>query len=273
MKEEFAAGPDGKADPDQATRARELVRDRFGRTSDAYASSHFHAQGESLRLLQELTSPEPEWRVLDVATGAGHTAMTFAPFVDEVVATDITQQMLDKTAELATGKGITNLRTRYADAESLPFEDSTFDLVTCRLALHHFPDRPQAAREFFRVTKSGGVLGFTDNFTVDDEEGLRLYNEYEIIRDPSHLHVPSLGDLQRLFTDAGFQLEETRIVKKEFEFHAWADRQNVSVTDKDRLLSMMRDFPASLQEFFQPRWTDETMYFLLHEAVIIGKKI
>ena len=257
---------------DSAREAKQTVQDRFGRTSDAYATSHFHAQGESLGLLRELTSPQSDWRVLDVATGAGHTALTFAPVVSRVVATDITQPMLEKTAELAAAGGFENVETQFADAEELPFDDGTFDLVTCRLALHHFPDRPTAAKEFFRVTKPGGMLGFTDNFTVADADGLRLYNEFEIIRDPSHLHVPALDDLKGLFLTAGFELAETRIVRKEFEFHAWADRQNVSDVDKEKLLTMMREFPECLQQFFQPRWADETMYFLLHEAVIIGRK-
>jgi protein-L-isoaspartate O-methyltransferase len=54
------------------------------------AAAAVHAQGPGLARLVELTQPQPEWRVLDVATGAGHTAFAFAPFVREVTAVDIT---------------------------------------------------------------------------------------------------------------------------------------------------------------------------------------
>ena len=61
-----------------------------------------------------------------------------------VVATDLTAEMLAKTAELAAQRGLANVETRPADAESLPFDDASFDLVTCRLAFHHFPNPRQA---------------------------------------------------------------------------------------------------------------------------------
>ena len=71
--------------------------------------------------------------------GGGHTALTFAPFVEKVIATDLTPAML-KTAEkfIREEKKITNVEFELADAENLPFEDSSFDLVTCRIAPHPF---------------------------------------------------------------------------------------------------------------------------------------
>ena len=58
-------------------------------------TSTVHAQGESLARLVELTNPQPTWIVLDVSTGAGHTALAFAPHVAHVVATDLTPQMIE----------------------------------------------------------------------------------------------------------------------------------------------------------------------------------
>ena len=124
------------------------VQTQFGPAADDYASSDVHARGESLRVLLEFIKPHVEWRMLDVATGAGHTALAFAPLVKRVVATDITPAMLSKTRELAAAAGIANLETRQADAERLPFADAEFDLLTCRLAFHHFPRPAQAMSEF-----------------------------------------------------------------------------------------------------------------------------
>ena len=86
--------------------------------------------------------PKPSWQALDVATGAGHTAAAFAPHVTRVIASDLTAEMLVEAAKLAKGKGLANMETAPADAEALPFEDARFDLVTCRIAPHHFPDIP-----------------------------------------------------------------------------------------------------------------------------------
>jgi ubiquinone/menaquinone biosynthesis C-methylase UbiE len=75
-----------------------------------------------------------------------------------VVASDLTQQMLDEAAKLAAMKGIANLSTALADAEALPFEDARFDLVTCRIAPHHFPDIPSFVAEVERGPEAGRHL-------------------------------------------------------------------------------------------------------------------
>ena len=246
---------------------------QFGAAADDYATSDVHAHGESLDVLLEWIEHEPHWHMLDVATGAGHTALAFAPHVAHVTAADLTEAMLRKVEELAAEQSIANIHVQSADAEALPYDDASFDLVTCRLAFHHFPNPPQALSEFARVLRPGGVLGFTDNFTVDDSTAAAYYNAYEKLRDPSHYRVPPLSELTTRIEDTGFQIESTRKLTKEFEFHAWADRQRVSSPDKQTLLDMMRHLPPALAPLFQPRWTDDTMYFSLWEAVVVGKKV
>ena len=115
-----------------------LVQEQFGKTAASYLTSTPHALGKSLERLVALTAPQKTWRVLDIATGGGHVAYTFAPHVERVWATDITQEMLDMVKGEAAKRGLANLRTTYAKAEALPFEDASFDLVTCRIAPHHF---------------------------------------------------------------------------------------------------------------------------------------
>ena len=73
---------------------KSLAQQRFGRAAADYATSEVYAKGASLQRLVELTEPKSHWRVLDVATGAGHTALAFAPHVAKVTATDITEEML-----------------------------------------------------------------------------------------------------------------------------------------------------------------------------------
>ncbi len=252
--------------------AKAKVRAQFGEAADAYAVSTVHAQGESLGLLIESIQPQPSWLMLDVGTGAGHTAIRFAPRVKRVIATDLTVAMVEKAAELAAKHHLRNIETKVADAEDLPFGDKTFDLVTCRLAFHHFPNPAKALQEFARVLKCPGTLGFTDNVTVEDLNAARYYNEFEKLRDPSHQNVVSFKVLCRLIEDASFQIQYTHEFAKEFEFHDWANRQHVLSEDKTRLLQMIRGMPEILQPLFKPRWTDTTLFFSLRETVIIATK-
>jgi ubiquinone/menaquinone biosynthesis C-methylase UbiE len=252
--------------------AKSKVRAQFGPVSDAYASSEVHARGESLARLVDEIRPEATWLVLDVATGAGHTALTFAPHVARVVALDLTGQMLVKTRQLAAQRGLEGVHTTAGDGEVLPFAAGSFDLVTCRLALHHFPGPQRAIRECARVLRPGGVFGLTDNFTVDDAGSARFYNAYERLRDPSHQWVCPLDELQAMLEAAGLRVAASVRLTKEFEFNAWADRQRVPPEGKVQLLAMMRALPPPLQPLFAPRWSDGTLYFSLWEAVLVARR-
>jgi ubiquinone/menaquinone biosynthesis C-methylase UbiE len=253
--------------------AKERVQAQFGRAAASYATSDVHARGDSLTILLDLARPETTWRVLDVATGAGHTALAMAPRVAHVVATDLTAEMLAETARLASERGLANLETRRGDAEALPFGDASFDLVTCRLAFHHFPHPETAVREFARVLRPGGTLAFADNITVEDPAGAAYYNAYEKLRDPSHHEVPPLSRLIALFETAGLHVEATRSFSKEFEFEPWADRMHVSPADKARLVAMLRDVLPSARPVLAPRFADGTAYFSLWEAVVVAHRL
>src|SRR5471032_310923 len=138
--------------------SKTVVQEQFGKNAAGYLTSTPHALGKSLERLVALTSPQKTWRALDIATGGGHVAYTFAPHVERIWATDITQEMLDIVKTEAAKRGLANLRTTYAKAEALPFEDASFDLVTCRIAPHHFDSIPEFLGEVHRVLKGNGVF-------------------------------------------------------------------------------------------------------------------
>src|SRR5262245_50067909 len=176
---------------------KSLVQEQFGAHAAAYVTSTVHAKGASLARLIELVKPERDWQVLDIATGAGHTALAFAPHVASVIASDLTEPMLEEAAKLATAQGAHNVATAVADAEALPFAAQRFDLVTCRIAPHHFPDIPTFVSEVARVLKPGGSFALVDNIEPDAEstpgfvpielrDAALIYNAFERIRDPSH---------------------------------------------------------------------------------------
>ncbi len=252
---------------------KDRVQAQFGRAAGAYVTSPVHAQGESLGILVDAVRPQPHWRALDVATGAGHCALAIAPRVAHVVALDLTEQMLVTAARLASERGITNLETRAGDAEALPFPDETFDLVTCRIAFHHFPNPARAVAEFVRVLVPGGTLGFTDNVAVEDAEAAAYYDAFERLRDPSHHEVPPLSRLIALFETAGVRVDVVRGLTKEHELHEWAARQRVSAADEARLFDMLRRLPPALAPLLAPRFAGGTAWFSLWEAVVVGRRL
>ncbi len=247
------------------------VQSQFGAAAADYATSDIHARGESLAAMLQEAQPQPDWTVLDVAAGAGHTAFALAPHVSRAVAVDLTEAMVRKTLELATARGLPNVRAAQADAERLPFAPRSFDAVACRLAFHHFPQPDNALREFARVLRPGGVLLLADSVTVDEPAAAAWYNAYEKLRDPSHYRVLSVTGLCELLAAAGFRVSATRELSREVEFQEWTDRQRVSDADKARLLAMLRDLPGALRPVLAPRRARGTLYFRLAEAVLLAR--
>jgi SAM-dependent methyltransferase len=111
----------------------------------------------------EAAQPRPGMRVLDLASGVGDPALSLATEVGpsgRVTATDLGPGMFSLAEEIARKKGIANIEFREANAESLPFPDASYDVLTCRFGIMFFPDLAKALRECFRVLKPGGRVAF-----------------------------------------------------------------------------------------------------------------
>src|SRR5579863_3927030 len=97
-------------------------------------------------------------KVLDLASGTGEPAITLAARVGpqgHVTASDLSAELLEIAAERAKQQKLSNLLTRQADAQQLPFAEASFDLLTCRFGVMFFPDGVKALREAHRVLKPG----------------------------------------------------------------------------------------------------------------------
>ena len=261
--------------------SKQQIQHLFGRAAADYAASGVHAQGYSLNRLIELTQPQPDWRVLDVATGAGHTALTFAPHVTQVVASDITAEMLAEAARLAQERGLSDFTTETADAESLPFDDDSFDLVTCRLAAHHFPNIDKFVAEAARVLRPGGLLAVVDNVVpgsrlrgkkakIEREAG-EYVNAYEKLRDPGHGRCLSLHEWLDLYREAGFTIVQEETAEMWLDFDAYVHRMRVSAINRIRLRAMLLQAPQRAAEFLTPQVTGDRITFRFSEAIILGR--
>jgi ubiquinone/menaquinone biosynthesis C-methylase UbiE len=111
---------------------------------------------EMIRLL----NPKGNDMVLDIASGTGEPGLTIASFLDggKVMLTDLSEDMLKIATENAADRGIRNIETLVCDVCDLPFEDETFDAVSCRFGFMFFPDMLLAAKEIARVLKPGGKI-------------------------------------------------------------------------------------------------------------------
>jgi ubiquinone/menaquinone biosynthesis C-methylase UbiE len=249
-----------------------LVRRQFGAHARQYVASAVHARGESLARLVALVQPQPSWQALDIGTGGGHTALALAPHVREVIATDITPAMLAAAASFVRGQGVANVSFRQADAGALPFPDAALDLVTCRLAAHHFPDCPRFVREAARVLRPGGIFAMVDNVTPVDADAARYINAFEQRRDPSHRWASTVPEWLAMLSAAGFTPTATELFRKPMDFAAYCDRMSVPPAIRAELRTMLADAPPTARESLAPSQTGDRLTFCLLELLLVASR-
>ena len=131
--------------------------------------------------------------------------------------------MLEQTRKLAVHRGITNLAVEQAEAESWPFGDAKFDLVTCRLAAHHFDDVIRLCRKFSARSSPVGVFGLVDNVSPEGAANA-AYNAFEKLRDPSHGYCLTLNEWKSAITQQGFRVRHSETIKSPWISRPWTDQ-------------------------------------------------
>ena len=143
---------------DQIRTSQRELWDRFStgwEKWDGFVQAINRPAGEAI--IQSLDI-SPDQQHLEVAAGTGEPGLTIASMAPQgkVVLTDISSGMLAVAARFATERGLTNVETRECSADDLPFDDASFDSVSCRFGFMFFPDLARTAAGFARVVRPGG---------------------------------------------------------------------------------------------------------------------
>jgi SAM-dependent methyltransferase len=189
------------------TQHNDVIRESFTTQAQAFAANPWVTDEERIRRLVGAAHLAGSERVLDIATGPGYIAEAFAGAAREVVGVDLTDAMLLIAKERTKARGVANVSFRAADAQNLPFENGSFDVVVCRLALHHLLRPLQVLREMARVCRAGGAVLVEDIYASEHPERAAYQDRWEILRDSSHVRTLSLSELLLLFRDAGLETD------------------------------------------------------------------
>jgi ubiquinone/menaquinone biosynthesis C-methylase UbiE len=251
---------------------KQSVQTQFGARAEMYARSSVFATGDSLTEMIRVVQPRPTWEVLDVATGGGHCAFAFAPLVKHVTATDITDGMLKAAERVARERWLSNITFEHADAELLPYPDAKFDLVTCRIAPHHFSDVGQSVREMARVCKSGGLVAVIDGIAPAERAVADEINAWEVLRDPSHVALLTVNGWSSLFCAAGLDAVHINTFVMELDFDDHMRRAGVDERAAQDIRRRLLNGSQGMREWLMPRVDGDRMTFFWRLVLIVGRK-
>ena len=151
----------------------------------------------------------------------------------------------------------------------LPFEDASFDLVSCRIAPHHFNSIPGFLDEVHRVLKPNGLLALVDN--VVPAGGVGDYvNAFERFRDPSHLRAWTMDEWRAALKAHGFAIAHEEQMSKQMEFKSWAARHDGNM--QNFLRAMLALATPEVKDVLEPKGADADLTFRLCEGLFIAKR-
>ena len=192
------------------------MTDTWSGRAEAYRHSDAHSQGRDLELFAEWAEGE---KALDVATGGGNVARVLQEAGLDVVTIDSAPGMRP---------------TVISRAEEIPFADSSFDVVACRVAAHHFENPGGALKEMARVSR--GLVLLSDNlFLGEDGE------EADKLRDPTHVRNYSEEEWREMFEAAGLEVAAYELEDKRIDFGAWLARSGTPEEDRPRIRELLAD--------------------------------
>ncbi len=255
--------------PSQESTPSEVTVQQFGAAASKYATSAVHAAGPDLPLVVDAAEPTKRDVALDIGTGAGHTAFALAPRCAGVTAVDITRDMLEEAGKGARQRGLTNVICEYGDAQSLPFDPGTFDIVTCRVSAHHFPAPGRFVAEVARVLRPGGRFVLVDTIAPEDPSLDTFSNTVELLRDRSHVRNWGVSQWLAMMEHVGLHgdvLERSGYV---LDGQAWVDRMGTPASKVAVIRELFADATPAQRRYFELR--DDPWGWTVPWALIRGR--
>ena len=203
-----------------------ITREEFDRQADSMSKASIFTDSDVLDRIRCVARVAGSSRVLDLGCGPGIVTEALAIEAVEVIALDLSPEMIQRARQRCEEAGQKNVRFAVGKAENLPFHNASFDVIVTRLTIHHFPDPKVALSEMIRALKPSGKIVIADIVSSQIHEESDLHNALEILRDPSHVRMLSYTELKHLIEAAGLAIKMEDEWIKEREFTEWMQITN-----------------------------------------------
>jgi ubiquinone/menaquinone biosynthesis C-methylase UbiE len=237
--------------------------------------SPVHAKKEDLDFAVSLIKTEKHWNVIDLATGTANFAIALSPYVNHVLATDITEKMLEEGNKKIERENVKNIDLEIADVHNLQYENDKFDLTTVRIAPHHFNNIEKAIQEMIRVTKTNGYIFVEDTVAPSDKKASEFFNHIERLRDPSHIRDLSVDEWIEYFKKNACEVLIVEIRPKKWLLTWWTEQMKTSeenVKEIKHLLTLNNEKHSQYIDIRKFEQEDEEWTIYPNNIYLLAKK-
>jgi ubiquinone/menaquinone biosynthesis C-methylase UbiE len=248
------------------------ARRQFGLHAEKYRKSRTHGDPLILDHIIGLISPNKDAIALDVGCGGGHMTAALAAVVREIVAIDITPEMLVQTSLLTGERRLKNVELCLADADNLPFHSDVFDIVSCRIVLHHILDVGRAIAEMARVLEKNGSLFIQDILGFDDLESRDYMDGIEKLRDPSHLRNCNMVEWKGFLDACGLKVIHFEVVPRVYQLKEWTSRSGTSIDKIDEIKMKLGNMPREIENNLKASFSEEDWSIQMRNLLLLATK-
>ena len=248
------------------------VKEEFKRQAETLSVAPVFTDSGILEQIHAAINPTKTMTLLDLGCGPGIVTAAIAPNVKEVVAYDLTPEMLDKARKRCQEAGLKNVRFELGGAEDLPFEEESFDGVVTRLTIHHFLDPRRVMDEVVRVTRRNGKVVVLDVVSSENEGEATLHNALETLRDPTHVRMRSPSERLELIKSAGIRMTSTVTWEMERDYEEWIRITNAPERVKPLYTVMVTLAKAGIHAGIHLHFNGKTVTFAHRWLLVTGEK-
>ncbi|MBN2455820.1 MAG: class I SAM-dependent methyltransferase [Sedimentisphaerales bacterium] len=252
----------------------EIVRREFSRQAANFGENGLTLSSqEYLAWIVDILPFQSDFRVLDVAAGTGHLSRMIAPHVRQVIAIDMTKEMLEQARKAAAEACIENILFEEGDAAALPYQDNSFDMVVSRFAIHHFEKPELQLKEMVRVSREEHAVGIIDMLSPADESLISPYNRLEQMRDPSHTVALTKEQLTKAMEISGLLVQQFAARDINVDFERWTEMTGTDRQTKLAIRSELeREIAGGSKTGMRPYLEGGKLKFLQTWCVVTGTK-
>lgn len=217
----------------------------------------------------DLLNPAHGAHILDLATHHGDTAIALAQAGCVVTAIDSSEKAIHKCHEILLEKNISNVTALVMDAENLTFGDRKFDGATCRMAMHHFDDVPEALKQIAKILKENAPVIIGDAISPDNRALGDFLMKIGRLRDETFKTLFTVDDWKKLLEENGLRLVDYKLTKDTRDATRWLERSPLSDEQKERIHRAFVDSTQEAKDYLQAKISDGKIVEFTDDKILI----